>query len=108
MNITHAFYNQPPPTTTDPIGQNGYIGIGIGSAAAFVGTLVGLSHLYKSYKLKLKRIEESTPVVRENPLVKESSARLQIRYVEKSTNTPPLTPRNSGDSFEPLDLNDSI
>jgi len=108
LNITHAFYNQPPPTTTDPIGQNGYIGIGIGSAAAFVGTLVGLSHLYKSYKLKLKRLEESTPVVRENPIVKESSARLQIRYVEKGTNTPPLTPRNSGDSFEPLDLNDSI
>ena len=107
MNITYPFYNQPPPTT-DPINQNGYIGIGVSSAAAFVGTLVGLSHLYKSYKLKLKRIEESTPVVRENPLVKESSARLQIRYVEKSTNTPPLTPRHSGDSFEPLDLNDSI
>ena len=60
--------------------------------------------MYKSYKLKLKRLEETKPVIRENP-VKE---RLQIRYVEKGTNTPPLTPRNSGDSFDAIDLNDSI
>ena len=102
LNITYPFYNKPPPTT-DPIDQNGYIGIGIGSTVAFLGTLVGLSHVYKSYKLKLKRLEETTPVIRENPI----NERLQIRYVEKGTNTPPLTPRNSGDSFEPLDLNDS-
>jgi hypothetical protein len=70
-----------------------------------------LNQLYKSYKLKQKRIEESKPVVREviNPtLVKETSSRLQIRYVEKATNTPPLTPRHSGEMLEPLSLNDSV
>lgn len=98
----YPFYDKPP-SVTDPIGQDGYIGIGIASSVAFVSTLIGIAHLYKSYKLNLERIEASKPVIRENPI----NERLQIRYVDKGTNTPPLTPRNSGDSFDAIDLNDS-